>query len=200
MHLRARRNRSVGGNFLADRAISRACGSSSVAHLARGCRSGAIGDCSGAGVRRDRAQPGAGGLRRQLHEPRCRRNAFECAPRISGSNRPPPYAIQGAWWLARRGRYEEAAATYRDADNFEGVFLGVATARRATAAYIAVAAGSDQGRSLAIAARDMARQQDAIRWMRIAELLIAFCGSASEFGLVISNVGAVAPWNVTLCS
>jgi len=33
--------------------------------------------------------------------------------------------------------------------------------------------------------------------MRIAELLIAFCGSSSEFGSVITNVGAIAPWNVT---
>ena len=33
MHLRARRDRSVGGNLLADRAFSCACGSSSVATL-----------------------------------------------------------------------------------------------------------------------------------------------------------------------
>jgi DNA-binding SARP family transcriptional activator len=107
------------------------------------------------------------------------------------------YAIQGAWWFARRGRHKEAAAIFRDADHFEGVFLGVATAKRATAAYLAVAAGSDEGRSLAIAAQDMARQQDAIRWMRITELLIASCGTASEFGSVIANIGAIAPWNVT---
>jgi DNA-binding SARP family transcriptional activator len=107
------------------------------------------------------------------------------------------FAVQGAWWLARRGRYAEAATTFARAADKDGVVLGVATARQTTAAYIAVAARSESGRSLAIAARDTARQQAAIRWMRIADLLVAFSGSAAEFGAVIAAVGSKSPWNVT---
>jgi DNA-binding SARP family transcriptional activator len=107
------------------------------------------------------------------------------------------FALQGAWWFARRGRYGEAAATLSSADDHDAVLLSVATVRQATAAYIAVAAGSDAGRSLAIAARDTARRQHATRWTRITDLLIAFSGSAAEFGSVIEAVGSKAPWNVT---
>ena len=45
--------------------------------------------------------------------------------------------------------------------------------------------------------RESAIQQDATRWMRIAELPGAYCGSATEFGSTIMSVRSIAPWNVT---
>jgi DNA-binding SARP family transcriptional activator/tetratricopeptide (TPR) repeat protein len=107
------------------------------------------------------------------------------------------FTLQSAWFLVRRRRYEEAAAIYSSSAEFEGVYLSRETTRRCTAAYIAVATGLDEARSLSIAAKESATKQQATRWLRIADLLIAFCGSSGEFGAAIKAIGSISPWNVT---
>ena len=46
-------------------------------------------------------------------------------------------------------------------------------------------------------ARAQAQIQGTQRWGSVAELLFAYCGSASEFSLAIRTIGIAAPWNVT---
>jgi ATP/maltotriose-dependent transcriptional regulator MalT/DNA-binding SARP family transcriptional activator len=107
------------------------------------------------------------------------------------------FALQSAWFLGRRRRFEDAAAIYSKSEQIEGVFLSGETARRSTAAYLAIASGSELGHVLAIAARESARRQQATRWLRINELLMAFGGSPDEFGSTIMTIGTIAPWNLT---
>jgi DNA-binding SARP family transcriptional activator/tetratricopeptide (TPR) repeat protein len=107
------------------------------------------------------------------------------------------FAVQSAWFFVRRRRYDDASAIYSASGQFEGVFLSRESTRRCTAAYIAVASGRDEGRSLAIAAKECATNQQATRWLRIADLLVAFCGSSAEFGSAIKAIGSTTPWNVT---
>jgi DNA-binding SARP family transcriptional activator len=107
------------------------------------------------------------------------------------------YSIQSAWYHARRKRYAEAAKLLGESRNVEGVFLGAGTARGVTAAYIAVASESEEGLELSTKARDSARQQQATKWMRVAELLIAYCDGGSSFGSTIKAFRSVAPWNIT---
>ncbi len=107
------------------------------------------------------------------------------------------FALQTAWFLGRRRRYEQASEIYSQSVGIQGVFLSGETARRCTAAYLAVASESGHALSLAIAARDSAQKQEATRWLRIADLLIAYCKSAADFGATVKAVGSTSPWNVT---
>ncbi len=107
------------------------------------------------------------------------------------------HAIQSAWFLARRGRFEEARSSLVNASHVESLAIGQQTARLVAAAYVAIASGSADGPSLASEAIRAARHQDAIRWERIATLLKAFCESDSEFGAAVQSVGARSPWNLT---
>ena len=107
------------------------------------------------------------------------------------------FALQAAWFYGRRKRYDEAAAIFAQSVHAEGVYLSGETARRTTAAYIAAVSEFDQGHSLATQAVESARKQAATRWLRIADLIAAFCGSPVDFGTSVKAVGSTSPWNVT---
>jgi DNA-binding SARP family transcriptional activator len=112
-------------------------------------------------------------------------------------NAQPHFAVQSAWYFARRGRYEDATEALSLSSPAERVLLGHATARSVAAAYVAVAAGTEDAPALAAGARRAARQQGATRWSRVADLLAAFLQTDSEFGTRIKAIGAASPWNVT---
>ena len=68
--------------------------------------------------------------------------------------------------------------------------------RRVTAAYVAVAAGDNDGAGLAKAAAMLARKQGATRWRRVAELIRPLRKPhRSERGCAISR--SSSPWNLT---
>ncbi len=59
------------------------------------------------------------------------------------------HAIQSAWFLGRRGKYEEARSSLVDASYVESLAIGQQTARLVAAAYVAIASRSADGPSLA---------------------------------------------------
>ncbi|MEA2620117.1 MAG: hypothetical protein QOC97_890, partial [Chloroflexota bacterium] len=108
------------------------------------------------------------------------------------------FNVQCAWFYARRGRNEEAkASAAKLASQVEFMFIGQATLCRLTEAYVAVASGAPNGPELCDIAHLAAKQQGALRWMHIAQLLKAFCVGEEEFGAAIKIIGHRSPWNVT---
>ena len=108
------------------------------------------------------------------------------------------FNVQCAWFYARRGRDEEAkASAAKLRSQVEFMFIGQATLCRLTEAYVAVASGAANGPELCDVAHLAAKQQGAIRWMHIAQLLKAFCVGEEEFGSAIKIIGHRSPWNVT---
>jgi DNA-binding SARP family transcriptional activator len=106
--------------------------------------------------------------------------------------------LQSAWFYARRGRDQDAQAAVERLDSqVASLFPGQATFCLVTKAYVAVASGSSRGAELSEEAHRAAQEQGAARWMQTAQLLRAFCESASEFNSVIHAIGAASPWNVT---
>jgi LuxR family maltose regulon positive regulatory protein len=109
----------------------------------------------------------------------------------------PHFAIQAAWYSARRGRYIEASEALGMSSPAEGVVVGDATVRRVVDAFIAVASGAQDAQTLAADARRAAQRQGATRWTRIADLLTAYQLSTPEFNATLKSVGSASPWNVT---
>jgi len=105
------------------------------------------------------------------------------------------FAIQSAWYYARRGRFQEANASL--SGQSMGVLIGHSTARLVTAAYVATVSGLDARTRLVDDAKLAAKRQEAVRWKRIAELVEAFGEPAPLFDAAIKSVGSVAPWNLT---
>jgi DNA-binding SARP family transcriptional activator len=108
------------------------------------------------------------------------------------------FGVQSAWYLARRGRFDEARTVLADSSQGEPVLMGHATARLVTSAYVATAAGASDATNQVENAWQKANDQGATKWRRVAELLRAFIASPAEFSAAIEDVGSVAPWNVTL--
>jgi len=108
------------------------------------------------------------------------------------------FNLQCAWFYARRGKDQEAKASVAKLESqVEFMFIGQATLCRLTEAYVAVASGAANGPELCDVAYVAARQQGALRWMHIAQLLRAFCDGEEEFGSAIKIIGHRSPWNVT---
>ncbi len=108
------------------------------------------------------------------------------------------FNLQSAWYSGRRGKYQDAQSTAEKLDSpVAFLYPGQATFCLVTKAYVAVASGSAPGPAQSAQAYTAARGQGAARWMHIAQLLMAFCDSASEFGSAIRTVGIASPWNVT---
>jgi len=107
-------------------------------------------------------------------------------------------AMQYARFFARRGRHEEASARMANVPaEVVGLYPGQASARLATAAYVAVAAGAPDGAALADEVFRLAKRQRASRWQRVAELLRAYGQSNEELSSVIVSSGDPSPWNLT---
>ncbi len=109
----------------------------------------------------------------------------------------PQISFQGAWFLSRRGRYAEASALLAEHAAEDVGLVGHATARQTSAAYVAAASGDPRARDLAERSRDAAERQGAVRWRRIANLLLGFLGTPQQMATAIRSVGADSPWNVT---
>jgi DNA-binding SARP family transcriptional activator len=77
------------------------------------------------------------------------------------------------------------------------LYPGQASARLATAAYVAVAAGSPDAPAIAEEAFGFARRQGAHRWRRVAGLLKAYLRDDEEFGSAVASTGNASPWNLT---
>jgi len=105
--------------------------------------------------------------------------------------------LQGALFLTRRGRHDEASALLEQHTNDDVGLVAHATARLVSIAYIAVASGSADGQDLAAVAERAATRQGADRWRRIATLMGASCGDSSQLNAAISSIGKVSPWSVT---
>jgi DNA-binding SARP family transcriptional activator/tetratricopeptide (TPR) repeat protein len=105
--------------------------------------------------------------------------------------------LQGAWYLTRRGRFDEAGAILARYHDDDVGLVAQATARMVTMAYIAVASGSENGLSLSMAAQSAAAKQGATRWRRVAELIGACCESDGHLSHALRTIGEASPWNVT---
>ncbi|MEO8571290.1 MAG: hypothetical protein ABI553_06270, partial [Chloroflexota bacterium] len=106
-------------------------------------------------------------------------------------------SLQLSRYLSRRQSHEQALARIIEIDPaLTGVVPGQTTAVLATSAYVAVAAGAEDGAVKALEASRWAKSQGAERWRRVSELMRASRGSADEFANVISWVGS-SPWNLT---
>ncbi len=106
--------------------------------------------------------------------------------------------LQTVRFLARRGRHEEAISRMSEIHpQMAGAFPGEATARLATAAYVAAAAGSSDSMTLARGALEAGKRQGAERWRRVAQLLSGFSATDLEFSTAIASIGVASPWSVT---
>jgi DNA-binding SARP family transcriptional activator len=107
------------------------------------------------------------------------------------------FTIQRAWFLARRGRYAEAAKSIAEFNSMDAEVIGRKSLGFAAEAYLAVASGARDGPQVATLARGIASQQGVVRWRRICELICAYTESSAEFGSTIEAIGDASPWNVT---
>ena len=108
------------------------------------------------------------------------------------------FAIQRAWFLARRKRYAEALAVLPDIESSESApVLGKNSLKAVTEAYVAVASGSARAPDLSRRALEITKLQGITRWRRIAELLRALNEAGPDFGSSIKAVVDASPWNVT---
>jgi LuxR family maltose regulon positive regulatory protein len=107
------------------------------------------------------------------------------------------FTIHAAWYHARRGHVDQAQRVLALSAPAEHVVIGYATARFVAAAYVAVVSGAEDGPERAVQARNAARQQGAVRWMRVANLIETYARSTAEFGDAIKAIGTTSPWNLT---
>jgi DNA-binding SARP family transcriptional activator len=106
--------------------------------------------------------------------------------------------LQSARYLSRRGRHDEALSRLQEVDlTDEGTAIGQAIALAGTTAYVAVAAGVPQGVALIDSAQELAKQQGAVGWRRVAELLQSYASLPADFSATVLSVGARSPWNLT---
>lgn len=110
------------------------------------------------------------------------------------------FAIQTAWYLARRGRFHDARALLAVPVTFDGTLVAGTTGRLVTEAYIEAASGSSSAGSQTEAARLSAIAQGAVRWRRIAELIEAYLESSTSFDAAIASIGSTSPWHLTFVS
>jgi ATP/maltotriose-dependent transcriptional regulator MalT/DNA-binding SARP family transcriptional activator len=108
------------------------------------------------------------------------------------------FDLQCARFFSRRGRHDDAitrVALVQPA--IVGLYPGQASARLATAAYVAVAAGSVDAQAIADEAFSLSKRQGAHWWRRVSGLLKAFLGSDEEFASAVEHTGVVSPWSLT---
>jgi DNA-binding SARP family transcriptional activator len=106
--------------------------------------------------------------------------------------------LQLARFLARRGRQSEAVIAFAEVDPSRlGIDLCQRTIFAVTRAYLAVAAGSEDGPRLAKEALAAASGQGATRWLRTARLLRSYSESGDDFSATVSSIAFASPWNVT---
>ena len=107
------------------------------------------------------------------------------------------FAIQQAWYLGRRARYEEAKQAIAKFNALDAGVIGSKSLGKTAEAYVAVASGAVEAAEVADLARRVARRHGTVRWRRVSELLIAYSKSGTEFGATITAIAQASPWNVT---
>src|SRR4051794_12887799 len=107
------------------------------------------------------------------------------------------FAVQYALFLARRDQPSEATEVLSALKPADGVLMGVATAQLVARAYVAVAAGLEEGPALANAAKRAALRQGATRWQRAAEAIEAAAGSSEHLTRTIRETSGISPWTLT---
>ena len=107
------------------------------------------------------------------------------------------FAIQSAWFYARRGQHEEARKVLLASSTDDMTLVAQRSAYLATKAYLALASGSTTAGPSIAEAQGLATRQNATRWRRIAELMASVLSSPGDLNATVLALGGSAPWHLT---